>query len=142
MFQTLKDLSGTLGALVIELQAVRTTLSANLATIAGDEPLRERVEALELSRATWEAEVDGVAMKAMSTLKAARSAEERTRSMLGKVDEADDGDSDGEAEILRALEAYRLSQGDVDHGEGEGVPSVRGNVEVDPKEAALMLKFG
>jgi len=142
MFRTLRLLSESLVRLVAVLNGIRTAMVLHADETAAGGNVLERVEALELSRARWEAEVEGVAMKASSTLKAARSAEERTRTMAGRTNGLDEVDSDGEAEILAAMEEYQLSLRDVDRGEEGELPAVRDPVEAGSKEAAQAVKFG
>jgi len=142
MFRSVKELSESLGALIEVVERLSKTLADNLKVLEDGLPIRERVEALELSRATHQAEMEALVLKADSLKKVARNAEERTRTMVAKTNEADGGDSDGEAELLEAVEAYRLQNGDVEAGEAEGVPAVHRAVEVGSKEAAMMAKFG
>ncbi len=142
MFKTVRALSESIVRLVAVLNGIRNTLVDHARETTAGGNLLERVEALELSRVMWEAEVEGVAMKASSTLKAARSAEERTRSMAGRTNGVDEVDSDGEAEIRAAMEEYQLAQGDVEGGGEESLPALRDPVEIGSKEAAMAVKFG
>lgn len=74
MFSTIKAMVGELHGINLRLKEL-----IELQRLAG--PADERLEALELSRAMWEAEIEGILLKADGHQKAARSAESRTRTM-------------------------------------------------------------
>jgi len=142
MFRTLRELSDRGAALVAVMDKISKLLAIQIEESLETGDHGDRLDALERSRATWEAEMEAVGMRAGSTLKAARSAEERTRSMVKVADEVDDGNSDGEAEIRRALEEYNLSIRDAETGEAKGLPAVYNDVETRSTKAAMMAKFG
>jgi len=142
MFDAVRELSESLGPLTEVVERLSKTLADNLKVLEDGLPIRERVEALELSRAMHQAEMEALVLKADALKKVARNAEERTRTLAAKTSEADGGDSDGEAELLEAIEAYRLSHRDVEAGEAAEVPALHSGMEVGSKEAAMMAKFG
>lgn len=97
----------------------------------------ERIEALELSRGTWEAEVEATLLKADGKLKAANNAEARARTMERHVEkQLDPFDREGE-EIPETI-----PEGDGAGGEEEWVQPVPVAVEANPKTRALRMKFG
>lgn len=84
------------------------------------EELEQLVARLELERARWEAEMDGVLMKAEGKLQAANNSESRTRTMKKAYEkELDPFDPDSE-EIETAVPA-----GDVPTGQEEEMYGVR-----------------
>lgn len=110
-------------------------------TAALVETFRSRLEELELSRATWEAETEAAFMRAESMYKAARNAEQRTKTMAkGFALETDEGDLASGPE----LEAYvdRLSAGDADGSPVNGLRPVHEVLAQSPKAAAQRAKFG
>lgn len=110
-----------------------------------DHSLRERLEALELKRATWEAEIEALVLKAKGQYDSARNAEERTKTMKKAYEtDSEEGALEGEAEIL---EAYRkLGIVPVDNGaasEESEMREVRQIVgRVSGKAVAQRAKFG
>jgi len=106
-----------------------------------DERSAERLDELERTRALWEAEVEGQLAKAGSAFRNARSAEERTRSMVDNVP------SEGDASSDDAIEAHIRSLRDLDAngGEEEGLQPVRksvGSHRASKRQNATRLKFG
>lgn len=103
-------------------------------------PAAERLDALELSRHHFEAEIAGILLKAEGKLKAANNAEARERQLKRSYERlADDGALDGEPgpeagqEIIGPLDAPA--------GEGEGVPPVRLDMAPNNKAYALRAKW-
>jgi len=105
------------------------------------EPLRKRLEAIELERAKWQAECEATLMKAEGQFKAARNAEERTKTMVNH--ESGKGSVASEEEVFQAYRALGLgvSPGDAEAGEGERVLEMPEAVEMDLKAKALRMKF-
>jgi len=105
------------------------------------EPLRKRLESLELENAKWQAECEATLMKAEGQFKAARNAEERTKTMVNH--ESGEGSVASEEQVFQAYKALGLgvSPGDAEAGEAEGVLEMREEVEVDLKTQALRMKF-
>lgn len=118
--------------------------------IPTDDALQERVEALERSRATWEAEVEGQLMKAESKFKVARASEERARGMMKRAEEAEEA-GEGDEEILEEVPDWYIDlvrEGHAGGGEAGGVQPVREDVEGNSgrpaagKDQAKALKWG
>lgn len=105
-------------------------------------PARQRLEALELSRAQFEAECNGVLLKADGKLKAAANAEARERQMrkarerdiVGPLDE--DGDPGGDAERDTSIDY------DAAASETERLQALRLVVAPNHRAEALRWKFG
>jgi len=79
MLRSVRDLLGALGNIGEALHRIAAAQAED--TTDG---LRERIDELERSRAIWEAEIEGLLMKAKSKHNEARSAEERTRHLAKK----------------------------------------------------------
>jgi len=124
------------------LDSIRTDLP-ELLRAATPENLEARVDDLERARALWEAEVEGLLMKAEGERRNARSAEERARQHAKRTD-SEGGDADSMEEIAQN---YRdlLHSGDDEHGEGEEVPTLHASVGAgrrNQKAFATRAKFG
>lgn len=105
-------------------------------------PFLGRLDELERSRAVWEAEIEALLIKAEGTFKGARNAEERTRHMVKAGDDGtEDGASNGESELIEALQRQLLAANG-GPGEGEGVPPVREDVGLSGKGWAQRMKYG
>jgi len=109
--------------------------------------LRARVDALERSRALWEAEMEGELQRAEGKYKASRNAEERARTMRSRAEELaglGGGDAEGEEGIPAGY--LDLLRGDAPNGTEEGVQPVREAVgrpePMSPKGHARRLKYG
>lgn len=104
--------------------------------------IEQRLEAIELSMAKWEARMEAELMKAQGKYSAARNAEERERTQR-KAYEADivDGPPDSTEEIPQGIEPD-LQWGDGEAGPQDGVQPVLDGVEAGPKTAAMRKKFG
>lgn len=101
-------------------------------------PAISRVEALELHRAHFEAEMQGMLLKADGKLKAAANAEARER-QLKKSYERDVDPLDPDSE----QGSERIPAGDAAAGEAERVPPLRLDVApLNGKALALRAKFG
>lgn len=102
-------------------------------------PARDRLEALELSRHQFEAEVQGALLEAKGKLKASLSSEARERHMRKQNErDADPFSEDGEevAEAGRAVQSDHAAA-----GEAERVSAVRLDVAPDNKAAAVAAKW-
>ena len=103
-------------------------------------PAIDRLEALERSRIHFEADVEGMLLKADGKLKAATSAEQRERQLKKANDKLTDPFSpDGEAEPENPAWVRR---DDVEGGEGQGVPAVRLALATNNKAHAVKTKWG
>lgn len=102
-------------------------------------PAIERLEALELSRFHFEAEVAGTLLEAKGKLRAASNAEARER-QLKKSYEAnlDPLDPDGDAGSAQSP----ILPDDAEPSDTEKVQALRLDVAPDPKAAALNHKWG
>lgn len=103
--------------------------------------LRQRIDEVELGNAKWQAECEATLMKAEGQFKAARNAEERTKTMVNH--ESSEGGAASEEEIFAAYRELGLGvpPGDAEAGEAEEVPQLRGDVALGSKEQALKMKF-
>jgi len=103
------------------------------------ESLRTRLDDLERSRALFEADMEGLLQKVEGERRQARSAEERARGLLAKVDAA--GSADESEEGLPPEYVELLRNGDDTGGREIEVPPMRQAVG-GGKSAALNRKFG
>jgi len=124
------------------LEAIKALTSAleELATIQRDlGPALDRLEVLERTRLQFEAQCEGMLLKADGKLKAAASAEARERQLKKANDRvAEPFPEDGEGEPHGT---FVLS----DHappGEAPGMPPVRVALAPNSKTAAVRAKFG
>ena len=103
-------------------------------------PALDRLEALELSRHQFEAEVQGTLLEAKGKLKGALSSEARERHMRKQNErDADPFPDDGEqvAEDGDTVQPIHAAA-----GEAERLSALRLDMARDPKAAALMGKWG
>lgn len=103
-------------------------------------PALARLEALELSRHQFEAEVQGALLEAKGKLKGALSSEARERHMRKQSERDADPFSEAGEEVAEAGRA--VQRNDVEPGEAQQVQSMRSPLAPGPKEAALNHKFG
>ena len=119
------------------IMALTSSLEA-LVVIHRDGPAIDRLEILERSRHQFEAECEGMLLKAEGKLKAAGSAEQRERQLKKANDKLVDPLSpDGEAEHG----TYVLSD-DAPAGKAERVPAVRLALAPNDKAHAVRTKWG
>lgn len=137
MFKSIKAASASIQGLTDGVAGLCKLLETHLERTAASGSLADRLDALELSRATWEAEVEAELTRADTRFKSARNAEERARA-LGKKHETDAdlfGDQ-GEAE------PPAVPGGNVEISEAQGMqPLHLGMEEVSPKTHRLRYKF-
>ena len=146
LLEAIQAISGSLNSVRDSLLAWTMPRS----DIEGDAEIRSRLDALEKSRALWEAEMEAVLVKADSTYKGAANAESRARTMLKKAkslgfdDETDDGALDSEEELRQAYASLGLvPAADAGHSGPDGLQAVREGVEGEPAKArAMRAKFG
>jgi len=140
MFRNLRHISDALQGILAALIG----MSNRLAEVppAPDDGLRERVEDLELSRAVWEAEIEGLTLKAENHMKSARAAEERTRTMKRSYEDPE-GNEEIDDRLEELAEQFRL-QGADGAGITQGqLPTVREDVEtLTPKQRLTQAKWG
>jgi len=117
----------TLAAVVADLEACQREYG----------PAVDRLDALELGRVAWEAECEGLLLKADGKLKAANNAEARERQLKRSRDKQDPFDPNGEgtegerAAIAEALAATRPPE-----------PHVPEEIPLTKKALALRAKWG
>lgn len=93
--------------------------------------VHERLDALDLSRAKWEAEVEAMMTKAESRFSAARAAEERNRRGRRQAED-DDDDAEGELDFDALPAHYQAAlQGHARAGDEEGVQPVQMELDAD-----------
>ncbi len=124
-------------ALPAAIRSLTEAVQEVVELMAENGPAIERLEALERSRATWEAEAEGSFLKADSRYKAAAAAEARSRVMEKNASKladpfAEEGDEvqegvSPEHALVRAAEALQPMYPDVG--------------SLSPKELALRMKF-
>ena len=125
-------------ALVGAAQGIERELQALAASQETDAALAERVEQLELSRRTWEADVEGTLLKAEGKLAAANNAEARTRTMKKSYEKLHPlADFDGEGEEVPTP----VPTGHAEGGEVEGLQPLRVDVAPDYKALGARRKF-
>ena len=102
-------------------------------------PASDRLDALERSRHHFEAECEGMLLKADGKLKAAASAEQRERQLKKANDrlsvEFDPASEEGQ-------EPAPVPSDDAQRGEGQGVPAVRLALATNNKAHAVRTKWG
>ena len=129
-----------LEAIANALQAISENLKAGLDLMVPDRASGNRLEALELSRAKWEAEIDARLLKADSTLRSASNAESRARTMEKHVEKlTGEGPPDGPPPI--PPESIEIHGGDGHPVETSEVQPVSVGVEESPKNQRLRAKF-
>jgi len=154
MFRWFRALLAAVQAIPSALDALRPArgsalqgVEINTLQIKGDD-LGDRLDALEKSRAMWEAEMEAVLLKADSTLKAANNAESRARTTLKNAKKLgyddDEGGLESEEELLQTYkEMGWVPGGNAAGGDAEGLHGVRSYVEGEPAKArALRAKYG
>ena len=102
-------------------------------------PAVDRLEALELSRHHFEAEMSGMVLKAEGKLKAANNAEARERQLKKHNERLADPFSEEGEEVAKAGRA--VQRNDAEAGEVERVPALRLGLAPDRKAAAVSAKW-
>lgn len=118
------------------IEALDCTLRAGVEALREAGPAIERLEALELGQARWEAEIEAVLLKAEGKLAAANNSEARTRTMKKSYEKLlDPFDEEGEA-------GERLPPGNAEAGRPEEVQYMPMDLApVTGKAFALRAKF-
>lgn len=135
MFPILRDFR----ALIAALQQLVLIIQKLVQVQEALGPAAERLDALELSRHQFEAEIAGTLLKADGKLKAANNAEARERQLKRSYERiVDEGVVEGEprppgGEIVGPLDA--------EPGEVEGVPPLRLDLAPNNKAHALRAKW-
>ena len=146
MIRAIKALPLAIQTLTAKLNHICETFAAYLDIIGSERLLCDRVEALERDRARWEAEVEGLVLKAQGQYKSAASSEQRERQMRKVRDSTDEGDLGSEEAIAEyARQLAHVPPSDVDAGQGQGLPSMYSGMEVGTakdKNSLIRAKFG
>lgn len=130
MFSAIRLLAG-------ELHGVSLALKALLAIQEGFGPADERLKDLELTRAQFEADMEGLLLKCENQLKAARATESRTRTMKASYDNQLDPFDPGRPE-----EPTPVPERHAPTGEAEGLQPLHVDLAPDHKAQALARKWG
>jgi len=134
MFSVLRDFRALVGA-ISQLSSVLR----NLVDVQGDAgPAVDRLNALELSRHQFEAECEGILLKAEGKLKAAANAEARERQLKKSYErQLDPLNPDGDEGPERApvLPDYATA------GEAQGMQPMRVGLETNTKAHAVRAKW-
>jgi len=112
----------------------------------GGDDLERRLQAIELSRAKWEAEMEGALLKATSTYKAAAASESRARTMVKSYGSFfENGNPEGEETVEETAIRLGVRVEDLPGGHagaGESEPVQRLHVAVETAKArAVRAKF-
>jgi hypothetical protein len=139
MFQAFRELSEGVRGMVAALESLQAAQAEDIELRRSSGDMEERVSALELSRALWEADVEAEFKKAESSRQAAMNAESRTRTMKRSYEKyADPFDEDSEETVVANRDVIPKQY--VQNGEEEGMQPVHMGVE-SPKQAILRAKF-
>jgi len=127
--------------LLASIEGLSTALHDLAAVQVESGPARERLDALELSRVRWEAECEGLLLKADGKHNAAKAAEARERQLSKSYAKtiADPFPEDGNGQPSQG--AVVLTD-DVDPSEAESVSLMRARMASTPKSRALNAKWG
>jgi len=118
------------------LERLAATTTRGITALEAQGPPLDRLEDLELNRVRFEAEMEGLLLKAEGKLKAASNAEARERTMRKSYE--DDADPFGEdGDEIEALDAPIYVEG----GDEEGLQPVHVGLEKNSKDYARRLKF-
>ena len=104
-------------------------------------PAVDRLDALELGRIAWEAECEGLLLKADGKLKAANNAEARERQLKRSRDKRDPFEDNGD-ERGPVTEEERALLAQLAGGQGEAVDVAGVAVPESPKARVLRAKWG
>ena len=125
--------------MVTALERLQRSQAEDLELRRSSGDTEERLSALELSRALWEADVEAEFKKAESSRQAAMNAESRTRTMKRSYEKYADPFLEDEPEEVVTNRGI-IPQPYAENGEEEGVPPVHMGLE-SPKQAILRAKF-
>ena len=139
MFRLIRDLSEAVQSLASSARHLTDLLPQMIQAYAVTEPLEERLAELERGRQLWEARVEAELLRADSKFKAARSSEERTRTMAAHAEALSSSDDGEEGIPPEYRELLRLNG---EASEEVAVQPVSASVAPTPKARALQAKFG
>lgn len=139
MFAILRDFRRLLDALVQAINVLKAVVEDQTEVMRDAGPATDRLEALELSRHQFEAEVQGALLEAKGKLKASLSSEARERHMRKQNErDADPLADDGEERTEEGEGVHILN---ADPGEEERVSAMRLGLAAGGKTPALMHKW-
>lgn len=119
------------------LKTVASSLGALVELQKENGPSDERLNQLELTRATWEAEIEALLLKAESTYKSASNAESRSRTMLRHAEKITDPFHEEGEDVPAGIPPEHVGV-----SPSEAVPTLHQDLGVlSPKELALRMKF-
>jgi len=141
VFRAFRDLSASVISLTAHVQEVRNALTALVSAQRELAPAKERMDNLELSRHQFEANCEGILLRAEGKLQAAKNAEQRERQLKKSyahlVDEVDEIGVEPET-----AGRHPDSGNDVAPSEEERLSAMHLDVEISPKAFAQRAKFG
>jgi len=142
MFRTLRLLPETLQSLTNALNRVAGLIQENTQHLQDGGGLADRMDALDLGRAKWEAELEALVIKAQGQYRSAANAEERARTMKKRSDAgSSEGDLASEEEVLLAYRALGLvPEGNGEVSTLEELPALPPGVVA--RRLALRAKYG
>jgi len=126
----------TFRALVDEIQRLSAHLRALRETYSEAAPSLDRLEALELSRAQFEADMEGLLQRAEGKLKAASNSEARERTMRKSYEADADPFPEDSEEIERRVQDF-----DAESVDAEEVQPMHLGLEKNSKAHALRAKW-
>jgi hypothetical protein len=139
MFSTFRRILEANKAAATALQGIEKILETAIDGMSDGGDLDDRVGALELQRAIFEADMDGLVTRAEGKLKAANNAEARTRTMKRSYETyADELDEDRPTQI--ETEPLQLPQGDGAIIQ-EPLPQMPLGMEANNKAHPTRMKF-
>jgi len=141
MFGRSRATQETLDAIATGIVELTRELKDATSHRGGSEGLTERVEGLELSRARWEGEVEGLVLKAKGQYQAASAAESRARTKAKNEEPIAVEEPPRSEEEIEEQWARYFSQRNGEAGEEERVQQMPVAVEARGKTIALRSKF-
>jgi len=154
MFRWFRSLLEGINAIPIAILGVRDTALEAIQSLErpseweGDAEINSRLDALEKSRALWEAEMEAMVLKAEGHKHSANNAEARARTTLKNAKKLgyddDEGGLESEEELLQAYkEMGWVPGGNAEGSAPEPMLGLRSHVEGEPAKArALRAKYG
>jgi len=139
MFRSVRGLSADVQLMTRALHELCQVVEEVKGTYDQAGPLIERLEQLERSRDQWEAGVEAMLVRAETEVKKARSAEERSKTVL-KNAQALRGSEEGEEGITDEL--LELLARNAPASAAEPVPTVHPGVAHNRHHGILAQKFG
>ena len=140
MFRAFREHTEAIQTLKVALKELAAVMLEDLKERDSAGGALDRIDDLERSRARWEAELEGMILKAEGTLKAANNAESRARTMKRHAENyVDDYEPDRDPE--ETAQRKLVPGGDAQLGGANRVQPVPVGVEDDPKAHVTRMKF-